>query len=94
MPQGIFGDRAGDKELLEVIGPAGFWASAGKFEAAEWLAIDQGAGDTPVDIEIADAEFTPGALDVRGAARVDAAGQGVIGGVGQGAGRRPGRSRA
>ena len=78
----MFGDGAGEDELEEVVAGAGFAADAGHFEAAEGLAIDEGAGDGAVKIEVADEKFAAGAIEGRGAAAVDAAGEGVVGAVG------------
>ena len=74
--------RAGQQELEQVVGAAGLGADARELEAAERLAVDQGPGDRPVDVEVADAELALDPLDVRRAARVEAAGQGVLRAVG------------
>ena len=51
--EGVFGDRAFDDELQQVVGAARFVADAGELEAAERLAVDEGAGDRAVQIQIA-----------------------------------------
>src|SRR4029079_15342760 len=79
---GVLGDGAGDNELEEIIAAAGLAADARHFEAAEGLAIDEGTGDGAVEVEVADGEIAFGAVEGCGAAAVDAAGEGVIGGVG------------
>ena len=63
----VFGNAAGDQKVAEVIGSAGLGAAAGEFETAEGLAADEGAGDSAIDVKIADAEFAAGAGDVGGA---------------------------
>ena len=65
---GVFGDRARDEELQQVVGSAGLGADAGHLEAAERLALHEGAGDLAVDVEVADAEFAADALKVLGTA--------------------------
>src|SRR5437870_3322557 len=65
---GIFSNSPRQHKLQQVIRPARFRADAGHLEAAERLALDQGAGDLAVDIEIADAEVALDAADVGGAA--------------------------
>ena len=90
-PHGVLGDGPGQEELAEVVGAAGLGADPRELEPAERLAVDQGAGDRPVDVEVADPELALDPLDVRRAPRVEAAGQGVVGAVGDRAGRRRGR---
>ena len=68
--------------MFEVVGAARFAADAAQFEAAEGLAADEGSGDRPVEIEVADDELLADSLQIRGAAAVAAAGQGVVGAVG------------
>src|SRR5262245_37464290 len=75
--EGILRDSARQQELQQVIGPAGLRADARQAEAAERLAIDQGAGDLAVDVEVAHAELALDPLDVRRAAREQPAGQRV-----------------
>ena len=57
MAQSVFGYCPRFEKLQQIIRPAGLGADAGEFEAAEGLAVDQGAGDVAIDIEVADAEF-------------------------------------
>lgn len=56
MAQRVLGDGARFEELKKVIRAAGLGADAGKFEAAEGLAFDYGAGDLAVEVKIAHAE--------------------------------------
>ena len=63
-PHGVLGDGAGQHELQQVVGAARLGADAGKLEPAEGLAVDQGAGDLAVDVQVADAELAPDPLDV------------------------------
>jgi hypothetical protein len=79
---GVFGDGPGPEELEEVIGTAGFCTDAGEFVSAEGLAFDECAGDFSVDVEVADAEFFSDAGDGGGGAGEEAAGEGVLGVVG------------
>ena len=81
-PHRILGHGAGQQELLQVIRAAGLGADARELEPAERLAIDEGAGDRAVDVEVADPELAFDPLDIRRAARIEAAGQGVDGPVG------------
>ena len=76
---GVLGDAAGKQELQQVIRAAGLGADPGELETAERLAIDHRSRDWPVHIQVADAEFTAGSLDVRWASRIESAGQGVFG---------------
>ena len=91
-PEGVLGDGPGEEELVEVVGAAGLGpADPRELEAAEGLAVNQGPGDRAVDVDVADAERPLDPLDVRRAPRVEAAGQGVGGRVGDRPGRRRGR---
>jgi hypothetical protein len=67
--EGILRDSARQDELQQVIGSTRLRADARHFEAAEWLAIDQGTRDLAINIEIANAELTLDAGNVRRAAR-------------------------
>src|SRR5688500_10364362 len=82
----VLGDRARDHELEGVVRAAGLGADAGELEAAEGLAVHERAGDLAVDVEVADAELAADAVDRRGAAGVDAAGEGIFRAVGDGEG--------
>src|ERR1700682_1410695 len=53
----VLGDGPGQQEFPQVVGPTRFGTDARELEAAERLAIDQGTGDRPVDIEVADPEL-------------------------------------
>ena len=57
MPQRVFGNRPGLEKLAQVIGAARFGADTGKFQPAERLALDDGAGDAAIDVKIAGAKF-------------------------------------
>ena len=81
------------RNSLQVVGAAGLGADPRELEAAERLAVDEGAGDRPVDVEVADAELALDPLDVRGAPRVEAAGQGVVRCRWRSRGPRRGRGR-
>lgn len=48
----VFGDRAREEEVLEVALAAGLGAAAGHLEAAERVALDDGAGAAAVEIEL------------------------------------------
>ena len=89
----VLGDRARQDELQQVVGAAGLAADARHLEAAERLPADQGAGDAAVEIQVADQQLAPRALQVRRAAREDAAGQRVVGAVGDARTLRPDRRR-
>src|SRR3954451_12944482 len=78
----VFGDGSWPAELGEVVGAAGLGAEAGEFVAAEGLAFDEGAGDLAVEVEVADAELAPDAVEGGGGAGEAAAGEGVFGVVG------------
>ena len=82
MPHRVLRNAPGVHELQQIIRAAGFGADAAHLEAAEGLAVDDGSGDLAVDVEIADAELTADAGDVGGAAGEQAAGEGVLGAVG------------
>ena len=75
MAQGIFRNRPRFEKLQQVVGSTRFGADPGKFEPAERLALDDGAGDAAVDIKVADAKFFARLLDVRRRPREDPAGQ-------------------
>ena len=70
--EGVFGDGPRQEEVEQVVGAARLGAAAGELEAAERLAVHQGAGDLAVDVEIADAELAARLLDVGRAAGIDA----------------------
>jgi len=55
--------------MAEVIWPTRLSASAGQFEPAKWLPAHKRPRDPPIDIQITDAKFPPGAVNIRGAAR-------------------------
>src|SRR5687768_1193044 len=74
---GVLGDGAGKDELQQVVAAAGFAANTGHLEAAEGLPADEGAGDGPVEIEIAGEKLPPHAVERCRTARVDAAGERV-----------------
>src|SRR5687767_10762834 len=82
MPQRVLGDGPGNHELRQIIRPAGLGTGARQLEPAKRLTIDQGAGDLAIDVEIPDSVLAPNALDVRRAARKQAAGQGIARRVG------------
>ena len=67
----------------QVFGAAGLGADTRQLESAKGLAVDQGAGDSAVDVEIAHPELAAGPPDGGGAAGVEAAGQREPGAVGQ-----------
>ena len=70
--------------MQKIVRTAGFGADAGKFQTPERLALDDGAGDTAVDIKIADVKFPARFFDVRRRPRENAAGQsegGIVGNV-------------
>ena len=92
-PQGVLGDGPEEQELAEIVRAPGLRADAGEPEAAEGLPIDEGPGDRPVDVQVADPELAAGPVDVGGAPRVDAARQGILGAVGDARGPRRGRPR-
>src|SRR3990170_2690897 len=73
--QGVLGNRPRFEKLKEVVRPAGLGADAGELQAAERLALDDGAGDAAVDVEVAHAEFLPRFFDMRRRAGKDTAGQ-------------------
>ena len=79
---GVLGHAAGQQEFEQVVGPAGLGADPRELEPAERLAVDQGPGDPAVDVEVADAELAADPLDVGRAARIEAAGEGILGAVG------------
>src|ERR1044072_6607046 len=60
-------------ELREVVFAAGRGARPGELEGTERLAVDQGAGDLAVDVEVADPELAAASLDVAGRAGEHAA---------------------
>ena len=68
--------------MQQIILATGFTANSGHFEAAERLAMDERPGDWPVEIKISDQKFAASAFKCRWAAAIDAAGEGVIGSVG------------
>ena len=53
----VFGDDAGDHEVLEVLGAARLGAAAAHLESAKRLAADDRPGDAAVDVEIAADHF-------------------------------------
>src|SRR5437870_1431949 len=71
----ILATAAGIDEVEEVFLAARLGPAAGHPKAAEGLAADEGAGDAPVDVEVADAEVALGLLDMGGFAGEDAAGE-------------------
>src|SRR5690606_14132626 len=74
--------RLGQHEELHVVGPAGLGVGAAQVEAAEGLGSHQGAGDLPVEVQVAHMELPPGLLQVGPVAGVHAARQAVDGAVG------------
>ena len=67
-PHGVFGDAAGEEEFVQVVGAAGLGADARELEAAEGLAVDQGAGDGAVDVEVSHTKLAFHPFDVGRAA--------------------------
>ena len=80
---GVFCDRAGIHELEEVIRPARLGTDTRHLETAERLALHQGAGDTPVKIQVSDPEFSAGLSQVMGASTKYPTGERKLGGIGQ-----------
>src|ERR1043165_7155069 len=80
--EGVFATGARLDELQQIVAAAGLGADAGHGEAAEGLAGDEGAGNAAVDVEVANAELALGLLEVGRLAGKDAAGEFVVGGVG------------
>jgi len=79
----IFCDRAGIHELEEVIRPARLGTDTRHLETAERLALYQGAGDTPVKIQVSDSEISASLLQVMGASTEYPAGERKLSGIGQ-----------
>ena len=81
--EGVFGDGSGEEEFFEVAGPAGLRASdPGEFEASERLAVNEGSGDGPVDVDITNSKGSLDLGDIRRAPGVEATGEGVLRSVG------------
>ena len=49
----VFGEDAGEQEILRIFHAAGFGAAAAHFKAAEGLTAHDRAGDAAVDVEVA-----------------------------------------
>src|SRR3954463_5454047 len=75
MPQRIFRDHPRPQELLQVVRPARLDSRPGHAHAAEWLRSYSGAGDLPVDVEIADAKVATRQLDMLRESREHTAGE-------------------
>src|SRR5689334_3008264 len=67
----IFRNRPRLQELQQIIGTAGFGADSGKLEAAERLAVYQGAGDLAINVQVADEELALDAGDVLRTVRIE-----------------------
>ena len=83
-------DRLRLREEEEVVAAAGLGVGARHVEAAERVDADQRAGALAVEVEVADEELALAALELLAVARVDGAGQAVLGVVGDA--RAPRRS--
>ncbi len=76
-PDGVLGDHPGLHELQQVVRAAGLRAHPAHAGAAERLAPHHGAGDRPVDVEVAHPELPGRPHDVGRVAGVEAAGEAV-----------------
>ena len=79
-PQRTWRPRA---EMGEVVGPAGLGrrTDRGSLPTAEGLALDDGAGDAAVDVEVARLDRVDPGVDFIGIERVDPCGEAVVGRV-------------
>src|SRR5579859_7461577 len=59
----VLRDRAREKKVLEVALSPGLGPAARHPEAAEGVALDDGPGDAPVQVEVADPVFPAGPLE-------------------------------
>src|SRR6516165_4822621 len=82
-PHGVFCNSPRQDKLQQIIRPARLGADAGQLEAAERLAVNQGAGDLPINIQISDAKLTANLANIGRAAGIQAAGQRVLGAIGR-----------
>ncbi len=78
----VFGYDARDEEVQQIIFATCFSAAAAHLESAEGMTADDCTGAWAVDVNIAGFQLRFDALDVGRAAREKAAGQRVIGAVG------------
>src|SRR5439155_3315139 len=76
----------GRDELEEIVRASGLGPDTGEAASAEWLAAHQRAGDTPVDVQVADQELLARPRDVAGATGKEPAGERVLARVGEGQG--------
>ena len=66
MSQRIFANHTSPQELLEIVWAASLDAGARMSDATKWLYSNLCTRDTPVNVEIADAESPPRQIDMRG----------------------------
>src|ERR1051326_821275 len=68
-------NRLGLGEQVEVVGSAGLRVGARHIEAAERMGAHDGSRAFAVDVQVADVELAPGALDLLRRRRVDGSGE-------------------
>src|ERR1043165_1166687 len=68
-------NRLGLGEQVEIVGSAGLRVGSRHIEAAERMGAHHGAGALAVDVQVADVELAPGALDLLRRRRVDRSGE-------------------
>src|SRR5690349_15133761 len=79
----ILRNRARFEELQQVVRPASLIAGAAETQAAERVPSHHGAGGLAIDVQVAGTKRLPRPLDVARVARVNAAGQRILGIEGQ-----------
>src|SRR6266705_1894428 len=75
----VFGDDAGNHELQQVIGAAGFRSAARHLESSERMPTDDGAGAGAIDVYVARDQLRFDAFDVGRTAGEKSPGQCVVG---------------
>src|SRR6476659_6188491 len=65
MTECVFRNRSRFEKLQEIIGPTRFGTDSGKLETAKGLSLHHRAGNTPVDVKIADTKFLARFFDMR-----------------------------
>src|SRR5712671_5044465 len=77
-PQAILCNDPRHEKVLQILTATCFGAAAGHFESAKRLALDNGAGDCSIKVEVAADQLGLCTVKVNGTAGITAAGQGEL----------------